>query len=320
MVNNTIINLSKNLSYNVFMELKSYSLICVTGIDKTKYLNNQFTIDMNLIDQYKYKIGAHCNINGKVWTSFLIFQYYDCYLYVIQSSVYQKHIHELKKYSLFSQVNIFKEENFRIFGLSGPNGISLLKNFFLKNFSQNRSLIIINKTIILKINKPIDRFLIIVHKSQLFNFLEFMNKNAIFTDSKQWLGLDIESCFPVFNDKISGQFILQSLGLKKWNAIDFNKGCYYGQEMLCKYENKKINQFIVCTLIGKNYLHNPKIFEYINYFDNQTHDIYNVGIVLAWVSIYKNKILLQVRMKKKFLKNKNIFLLSSNPNIKFRIF
>ncbi|VFP81182.1 tRNA-modifying protein YgfZ [Buchnera aphidicola (Cinara kochiana kochiana)] len=319
-IDNTIIYLSKNLFYNIFMELDSWSLINITGIDRKEYLNNQFTIDMNVISKHQYKVGAHCNINGKVWTSFFIFKYYDCYLYIIRSSVYKKHIYELKKYSLFSKIDISKEINFVIFGLLGPDSLLIIERFFLKKFNKNQSLIISKKTIILKINKPINRFLIIIHKSELFSFLKFIKQHAIYRDSKQWLGLDIESYFPIIDNEISGRFILQSLGLKEWNAIDFNKGCYYGQEILCKYENKKINQFIVCSLIGENCLYNLKISENIDYFDNQTGNVYHVGIILAWVPIFDKKILLQIRMKKRFFKYKNIFFLSSDPDIKFRIF
>ncbi|VFP78256.1 tRNA-modifying protein YgfZ [Buchnera aphidicola (Cinara cuneomaculata)] len=320
MVNYPIIYLSKNLSNNMFMELDNWSVISVTGVDKKEYLNNHFTIDINLINKYEYKVGAHCNINGKVWTTFLIFKYKNCYLYLVPSSVYKKHIFELKKYSLFSQIDIFKEKNFKIFGASGSRSLFLIKKFFSINFNENQSLIIINKIIILKIDKPINRFLIVIDKSELINFLKFMNQYFVYTDKMQWLELDIESCFPIIEKNISGKFILQTLSLKKWNAIDFNKGCYYGQEMLCKYENKKINKFIICALIGKNCSNNPIIFEFIEYFNKKLDEKYNAGIVLSWVFIFDKTVLLQVRMKKIFLKNKNIFSLSSNPGITFKIF
>ncbi|VFP86052.1 tRNA-modifying protein YgfZ [Buchnera aphidicola (Cinara pseudotaxifoliae)] len=319
MQNNSNIYLSNKLP-NMYMRLHGWSVICVKGLDKKKYLNNQFTIDMNLIDKHDYKIGAHCNINGKVWTSFFIVKYNDCYLYIVRSSICKKHLYELKKYSLFSKVDIFEDNNFHLFGLCGRNLDIILKNFFSISFNKCISVIKRDYFIFLKINQPINRFLIIVHENQVKKFLTVMKYAAALSTSTQWLALDIEACFPIIDKKISGRFILQSLDLKKWNAIDFNKGCYYGQEVLCKYENKRINTFTVCSLISNDSLFNPNIGESVEYLDNESGDKYHVGIVLSWVYIYSKRILLQIRIKKNFLKKKNVFFIQSNPFVKFTLF
>ncbi|VFP79279.1 tRNA-modifying protein YgfZ [Buchnera aphidicola] len=317
--NNKIIYLSKDLPIT-YMNLDGWSIICVTGLDKKKYLNGQFTIDINMISHDNYKFGAHCNINGKVWTSFLIFQYKHFFIYIVRSSVCKRHIHELKKYSLFSKVNIFEEKKFCLFGLCGLNSSKLLENFFSIKLNKKKSVLVIQNIIILKINKPIERFLIIAYKKYLVDLLRFINCKAKYSNGMQWLELDIESCFPIMNKEIMGHFILQSLDLKKWDAINFNKGCYYGQEILCKYENKKINKFIICSVIGKSNNYNATyIFEPIEYKDISGNRC-NAGMVLSWVHIYKKKILLQVRMKKNFFKKENVFFLSSHQDINFKIY
>ncbi|VFP77853.1 hypothetical protein [Buchnera aphidicola] len=319
MQNNSNVYLSNNLP-NIYMQLNGWSIVRVLGSDKKKYLNNQFTIDMNLIDLHNYKIGAHCNINGKVWTSFFIFKYYDCYLYVVRSSICKKHLYELKKYSLFSKVDIFEDNSFRLFGLCGSNSDFILKDVLSIRFNQHTSVIVRDDLIVLKIDQPVNRYLILVHESKVKNFLTCMKYKIFLSISMQWLALDIEACFPIIDKKISGYFILQSLDLKKWDAIDFNKGCYYGQEVLCKYENKKINKFTVCSLIGNNSFFHPKIFESVEYLDDKSGHKFHVGVVLSWVYIYPKKILLQIRIKKIFLKKKNIFFIKSNPSVNFFVF
>ncbi|VFP88544.1 tRNA-modifying protein YgfZ [Buchnera aphidicola (Cinara piceae)] len=318
-ISNKIVYLSNDLPIS-YMKLDEWSVVCVSGLDKKKYLNDQFTIDINMIGQNQYKFGAHCNINGKVWTSLLIFQYDNYYIYIIRSSVCKKHIYELKKYSLFSKVNIFEEKKFHIFGLCGFYAYKLLENFFSIKLNKKKSMIIVHNIIILRINKPIKRFLIIAYKEDLIDFLKFINCKARYSNSMQWIELDIESCFPIMNEEIMGRFILQSLDLKKWGAINFNKGCYYGQEILCKYENKKINQFVICALIGEHYQDNiTYICESIEYIDISGFR-YNVGMVLYWVHVHKQQILLQIRMKKKFFNKENIFFLPSHPNSFFKIY
>ncbi|VFP85029.1 tRNA-modifying protein YgfZ [Buchnera aphidicola (Cinara splendens)] len=319
MQNNSSVYLSNNLS-NIYMQLNDWSIVRVLGLDKKKYLNNQFTIDINSIDNYNYKIGTHCNINGKVWTSFFIFKYYDCYLYIVRSSICKKHLYELKKYSLFSKVDIFEDNSFRLFGLCGSKSDFILKDIFSIRFNQYTSVIVQDGLVFLKINQPVNRYLILVHENKVENFLKCIKHKILLSISMQWLALDIEACFPIIDKKISGFFILQSLGLKKWNAIDFNKGCYYGQEVLCKYENKKINKFTVCSLIGNNYSCHPDIFESVEYLDDKSGYKFHVGVVLSWVYIYPKKLLLQIRIKKIFLKKKNIFFIKSNPSVDFFVF
>ncbi|ABJ90730.1 tRNA-modifying protein YgfZ [Buchnera aphidicola] len=317
-LNNNKIYLSKNLS-STFIELDQWSIIRVKGKDKRNYLNNQFTININTINKNKYKIGAHCNINGKVLAIFFIFKYKDSFFYIINNSVCDKHLIELKKYSLFYKIKIFKEKKFHLFGLCGSNSYYLLKNFFFIHFKKKNMVTKIKNIIFLKINYPVKRFLILTKGNMLHNFLNDNKKKILFSNNKQWISLDIESSFPIVNKTISGRFILQTLDLKKWNAISFTKGCYYGQEMLCKYENKKINKFIICALIGRIGNTIPINNENVKYKDKEGNK-YISGIILSWVKVYKNKILLQVRMKEKFFNKKNNFYLSSNKENFYKIY
>ncbi|VAX76691.1 tRNA-modifying protein YgfZ [Buchnera aphidicola] len=315
----SVIYLSSDLPATC-MELDQWCIVRVTGSDKKKYLNSQFTIDMNLIHNNEYKIGAHCNINGKVWTSFLIFSYINCYFYIIRSEIFKKHITELKKYSLFSKVNITKEKNFRLFGLCGFNTKGLLQNIFTINFSNKKNILIFKNLIILKFNFIFERFLILVPQTESIDFLNSIKRSFKFSNSIQWSSLDIEEGFPILGMKTSGRFILQTLNLKKWNAISFNKGCYYGQEFLCKFENKQLNKFIICSLIGNNSsLHIPRICEHVQYTDKFNFK-YNIGIVLSWTHVYPKKTLLQVRMKKIFFNKQHIFSILSCPELFFKIY
>ncbi|WP_075434018.1 hypothetical protein [Buchnera aphidicola] len=310
--------LSSNIS-DTLISLEQWSLIRVTGIDKKKYLNNQFTININDIYRDIYKVGAYCNLQGKVLAIFLIFKYYGCYMYVVRSSIVPQHLLELNKYALFSKVNISEEKNFFLYGLCGKRVYGLLEIFFSQSIKRDKKFFVINNFIVLKLQEPIQRLLIIVPRAGLACFLNFMRDKVLFSYSSQWLALDIEANFPVFDPPISGRFILQTMGLKKWNAITFNKGCYYGQEALCMYENKKINKFIICSLLGTMVCScSPKVREYVEYIDSYGLTC-QVGIILSWVFVHKEKILLQVRMKKFFFKEQNRFFLSSCPKVLFSI-
>ncbi|WP_343126441.1 tRNA-modifying protein YgfZ [Buchnera aphidicola] len=311
---NSKIFFSKDL-VSTLMSLEHLSIVYITGVNSKNYLNQQFSIDLNEVTQKKYKIGAHCNYNGKVWGIFIIFLFQEGYIYIISKEIVKQQILELKKYSIFSKIKILILNNFKIFGFSGKNSIDFLNMNFKKNLFIKNNIEYFKNFIILKIFFPIPRFLIIISKnleSFLFNFfLENINTNNFL----QWLLLDMESYFPIFSLKMTNKFLPQILNLKFWDAINFSKGCYYGQETIFKMEIKNIFNMKLDFFLGNSQIL-PKIGE--NILCLYKGHVYAVGKVFYAILINSQKICLQVLLKKKFLECKGKFFLSSNNSIKLK--
>ena len=306
--------LNKQLPATV-MSLKNWCFVNVTGLDSIKYLNQQFTLDMNTVHKKRYQFGAHCNYNGKVWSPFLIFKYKNIYAYLIRTEIALKQIKELKKYSVFSDVHIFLNKNWKLFGIAGFGILNILTKYFTELPNSNHNIMYYEKMMILRLKLPSERFLIICENKEAYNFIKEITINMSFRTDLQWKSLDIESNYPIINNITIGRFLPQSLNLKHWNAICFNKGCYYGQEILYRYEKKKINKFKMKILIGTANIF-PTIGSWIEYHKT-IEDIYNAGIILEAVKLVDNQILLQVCMKKIFCKKQFIFYISGKQSSKF---
>lgn len=320
MNNNFISDQSVFLNYHLssnLIFLKHLSIIYIEGVDCKKFLQNQFTININDITKNLYKIGAHCNINGKVLAIFFIFKFNDGYLYVIDKSLVKNHILKLKKYSLFFKVKISNLNNFIILGLIGKNCSNIIKGLLKFSFKKNKNIYYINNIIILHILKPIERFFIILPKSNFLNFLKIPNQLVLSCNFLQWISLDIESNFPLISHLISEKFIPQYINLKDWNAISFTKGCYFGQEIICRIENKNINKSCIKPFIGfSNIIINVGSNLKYLYKDK----IIFSGIVMSSVILKNNKKLLQMYLKKFSYIPEGILKLSQDKNSSFSLY
>jgi aminomethyltransferase len=73
------------------------------------------------------------------------------------------------------------------------------------------------------------------HAERVFDTLETRGLNAAPFGYQTWDSLTLEAGTPLFESELDGQ-IPNSLGIR--NAIDFEKGCFVGQEVLSRIENR----------------------------------------------------------------------------------
>ncbi|XBC42169.1 MAG: tRNA-modifying protein YgfZ [Buchnera aphidicola (Meitanaphis elongallis)] len=268
----------------ILMTLDDWKLTTIIGSDSKNYLQNQITININELKEDNHRLCAHCNVNGKVWSSLRLFKFKENnYMYLQRKSVAHHQIKELKKYSIFSNINIFNETKIKLLGITGKRAKEKLKQYFSiipnKNFPIYRQ----NNTIILWFNDPCERFLLII-KNVDFTLQKLLTLTKTINNSNMWLALDISSKHPIIDKKMSGKFFPQSLNLENLDGLDFKKGCYYGQETIAKIHFKKLNQYNLYWLIATSdqTIHIGEIIESEN-----KNKWYRIGHVLAVAKINK---------------------------------
>ncbi|XBC41132.1 MAG: tRNA-modifying protein YgfZ [Buchnera aphidicola (Nurudea yanoniella)] len=297
----------------ILMNLNKWVLTTITGCDSKKYLQNQITINVNKLNK-NHKICAHCNINGKVWSSLRIFKVNEnTYMYLQRRSIADYQIKKMKKYSIFSKVTIFKNSDMFIIGVTGKKAQIELSKYF-GNFSEkNSSVYHKNNAILLKFNSPCTRFLLISKKENII--VKKILKLSQEINNNLWLTLDIASQFPIIEKITSGKFLPQSLNLENLNGLDLKKGCYHGQEMISKIHFKNLNKYILFWISQKS---NKmiKIGEIIESKD-ENKQWNNVGYVLAASQVNHKTIWIQAIIKKNIKINSKIRIKNDfNENIK----
>ncbi|QCI24482.1 tRNA-modifying protein YgfZ [Buchnera aphidicola (Muscaphis stroyani)] len=311
--------LKKNFIYPVnqlpltLMSLKEWSLVYVKGKDDKKYLQNQLTIDINLLVKNEHVLCAHCNFNGKVWSTLRIFHYKQGYAYIVRTSVVEMQIKELRKYSIFSKVTIEEEKNTFLLGVAGLNARSFLLNFFTRVPDKLSPLILEDSRIILFFSDPLERFLLILSKKDVNIFNKQKISKVLFSDSKQWLLLEIESGFPIIDKESSSKFLPQAINLENLNGINFNKGCYYGQEIIAQTYFKKLNKRFLCVLYSREIV-SCKIGSIIKI--KTQREWLKIGLLLAVVHIREKETQIQVVLNK-YVDINSVFKVNDLKNIFF---
>lgn len=302
---------SKKLSISL-INLHQWVVVSVYGKDSKKYLQNQFTCNIYSIVKNKYIHCSNCNIYGKVFTNLYLYYYKKKFFYIIRKNILYAHIKELKKYSIFFKVNIVHKKKIILFGFAGK----YIKLFLLKFFkflpNKKNKIIYYKKITIFWFKKPKERFLFIIHYSQINFFKKIFNIFSI-VNSNQWMVLEMESNVPIIDIYNINKFFIQSLNLK----INKKKGCYLGQEAITKITFKKLNNkylYLLQCFNKKNiykYLTNEII---LKNFKNEI--IY--GTILSIVNVNKKFIWIQIVLNKKNFIYDNL-ILCKNEKINFLV-
>jgi folate-binding protein YgfZ len=289
-----IIYPSSELSLTMIL-LEEWSITYVKGCNSKKYLQNQLTVDVNLLPQTNHILCAHCNFDGKVWSTIRLFHYHQGYAYIQRKSVSQIQIKELKKYSVFSNIKITELNDIYLIGFAGSNSRAFLLQFFIKIPNKKYPVIHEKKTTILWFKEPEERFLLVLSLSDFLVLKSKINENIFLNYSKQWLLLDIEAGFPIIDKESSKKFTPQAINLDKLKGISFKKGCYYGQEIIAQIFFKNLNKRFLCALIGTGNIF-PRIGSLIEM--NIKEVWYTIGVLLSSVNIKNEKTYIQVILHK----------------------
>ncbi|MGP1959935.1 MAG: tRNA-modifying protein YgfZ [Arsenophonus sp. NC-TX2-MAG3] len=295
------------------MSLNDWSFITATGIDAEKYLQGQLTADITALTAKQHIFTAHCNAKGKIWSTLRLFHYNEGFGYILRTSVAVKQLTELKKYAVFSKIILSQKSNIMLLGIAGEGARNALNNHFSLLPDREKSIIYLEKTILLYFSLPFERFLIVTDSVTATELTKYFPQHG---DSQQWLALDIAAGIANIDIENSEQFTPHAVNLQALPAsISFQKGCYSGQETVARAKYRGSNKRAMFWLAGTgNSL--PKSGESIEWKigDNWRR----TGTVLATASLTKGLISLQVVMNNNMDKE-SIFRLNGEINSKLTI-
>lgn len=239
-------------------ELKQYNnklnhsgIIQLTGEEKVNYLQGQITADVTHLTNNNALLASHCDFKGKVWSVFYTFAWQDSILLVTHKSVLEKSLSELNKYGVFAKVDITDQSNsWQIIGGCGTLFENAATELFNELPSGEKNVLVNAHGLIMSVEQPEQRYLVL----QPIN----AEKKLTLIDEKYndlWEIADIKSGLGDIREATINEYVPQMLNLQAMDAIDFEKGCYMGQEVVARTKylgrNKRAG-FILKTEIDCN--------------------------------------------------------------------
>ena len=240
------------------IKLKNRALLEIKGKDSRDFLQSIITNNIDLISKDRSIYSALLSPQGKyLYDFFLFLELKKNYIIMDCEKIFHKElIQKLNIYKLRSDVEITVKDEVNIYAIYGPE-LKKLKSFLditnneghTKNISNN--LLFIdprNKNLGLR-----------VYSNNLLAEFRDIPKGVL----SEWDYIRIKNKvpYPVLDLEKDKSFIIEN-NFEQINAIDFEKGCYIGQENTArqKYRGTAKRKLVTARVIGEKILNGEKIF------------------------------------------------------------
>jgi len=212
--------------------LEDQAFVIVSGPDAHKFLQGQLTCHLDEVTATHSVYGSYCTVQGRMITSFRIAQRADGALLLrMHASVVDATIQTLKKYGVFSKVQIAVEPNWVALAVDGSSSRSLLE---AAPSAQNEA-IASGNSITIQTDADGQRFEIWTERDSA---IATMNRLAQATaaPSAVWRLRNIRAGIGHVERASSDLFIPQMLNFQLTGFVHFKKGCYTGQEIVARMQ------------------------------------------------------------------------------------
>ena len=220
----------------------SHTLISLSGKDKLSYLHGQVTQDINKLSNDNFLWAGHCNAKGKLWGVFKLFTYQDNYYLVGSKPEVAQSLGELKKYAVFSQVEIEQSDK-SLIGLIGEDLTSTLTLLNI-HFNDTQTAVDFAGGKALKLAE--NRVLLMVN-----NDFSLPDDITALDNDSMWQEAAIAAAEPSLNKDAIGEYVPQMVNLQAIGGISFRKGCYTGQETVARMKYLGKNKRAMYIVAGK---------------------------------------------------------------------
>ena len=265
-----------------YVHLVDSKFLSIKGEDRKEFLQDMITNDINKCIEDNPIYSCFLSPQGKFLADFFLINLGDSYLIEINEIYIENFIAKLNIYKLRSKINITIEENYTSF---------VILNIDLK----------LNEEIIyIKYTDPRCSNLgkkIIIKSNIKNNFIS--NNNLTKVDFKSYRELMIKNLVPYSaKDLIINKSLLLENNFDKINAIDWDKGCYVGQEITARMKYRALlkKSIRAVEIISGRTLPGNKIFYNTKIIGEITSCINNLGIAMIKIedannAFKKNKVL-----------------------------
>ena len=223
-----------NINDNCVCRLSGLSLIRVTGEDRLDFLHSQLTRDLHKLEYGEAGITAWCNPKGRVIATLLLCLYQDHIDLILATDLKAAVLKRLRMFVLRSRVELDDCTAQVCMGSSGEAAEPLLTEQ-LNSLEAREWSISHNKTFsAVRVPGPAARFLVYGPADEIDPFWQACVATCKQVSETQWTLLNIETGLPWIDQAVTEEFLPQMLNLDQTGGLDFNKGCYPGQEVIAR--------------------------------------------------------------------------------------
>ncbi|BFT29730.1 tRNA-modifying protein YgfZ [Alteromonas sp. D210916BOD_24] len=226
--------------------LRDNMIISLKGEQSDSYLHGQITVNVNKLSEGNARHYAHCDNKGKTWSVGYVMRHKDALLMLTNADAGAHSLAQLNKYGVFSKVDITDATNdFTAILISQSAASKLLGDIFpTTDFSHlppswesNSSLFAANSEYGVVFNSGFQRGAVIavLTKEAAQRVMSRLEEQQVCEyDQVVFNALQIESAHATLDEENVAEYVPQMINMHALHAIDFDKGCYMGQEVVAR--------------------------------------------------------------------------------------
>jgi len=225
-------NLLKHQSPTHAYTFSHTEYIVVEGPDSAKFMQGQFTCDINQVDQTHYARGACCNPKGRMVASFdigLIGE--DKYLLTLSEGLAQPLLDHLKKYAAFfkTELSIARYQSWGVVGADAQDVVDALTQHTPQEAFEQ---VLENNLCLRKL--PYNAGFEVTNLAS--NELPTPLQDYFHSNDNGWHLNLIQNGLSRITLATHLELIPQTINLDKTHGVSFKKGCYTGQEIVARMQ------------------------------------------------------------------------------------
>jgi folate-binding protein YgfZ len=233
-------------------QLPQWSMITVTGPDAAEFLQNQITnsvksLKVHTLDEVVLETGncfaGYCSAKGRLMGSFWIHrtealteggELTPQFQLFISKDIAGLIAKRLSMFVLRSKVKVLDQsDQVLIYGLSYDLG-SLATTSLPMDISQVTGSRVVEIPPALIESRFVQRFIVAIPLDQETQIQALAKEQQLLNTTPIWNWLEVMSAIPRITLNTSEQFVPQMINMESLKGIDFQKGCYPGQEVVAR--------------------------------------------------------------------------------------
>ena len=220
----------------VVTPLPALGVLHVAGSDAAEFLHNQLTQDTKNIAENETRLAAWCNPKGRARILLRIVPSDTGLLLIADAEVLTAIQPKLQMFILRSQVALTPlTATEGLMGLAGPSAEALLTQTVGSLPGQVNGLARAGDLHVIKLpGEPQPRYLLLAPSAQLADIWQQYSAALTRADDAFWQLLDIRAGLPEVTSQTQETFIPTMLNLEPLQGVEYDKGCYPGQEVIAR--------------------------------------------------------------------------------------
>ncbi|MGQ0579894.1 MAG: CAF17-like 4Fe-4S cluster assembly/insertion protein YgfZ [Betaproteobacteria bacterium] len=216
----------------VVCPLSHFELLHISGADAQTFLQGQLTCNVLQVTPTAARFGGSCTPKGRLIADFLLMRTPQAYLMHLPADSCAVLAERLRKFVLRARVQIERETALRAIGIAGPDAETLLRQSVGEPPKLPLESVQYPRATLLRL--PGTAFLAIAPQPEVAGLWDVLVRQATVAGMDCWNWLQVRAGIPWITAATREQFVPQMVALEAIGGVDFQKGCYPGQEIVSR--------------------------------------------------------------------------------------